>query len=201
MGDYLPSKPPRERTTRHPSMVYFIKPLGLPYVKIGRTNCVCRRIYELQSGSPTELRVVALVAGGSELEQSLHSVFSSHSSSGEWFHFSHRMAAFLDAQSGPHFDVEEWIEAYWENAYAYSPSVSQYINYGLGVGKGRPDGDCNPAPGLTAKERDDMSEDARRHCHRCELPKSVCACPDADAYDQWWEDYGRFLPPPPEQSS
>lgn len=33
-------------------------------------------------------------------------------------------------------------------------------------------------------------ENAKRHCHRCELPKPACACADATAYDNWWRKYG-----------
>ena len=36
-----------------------------------------------------------------------------------------------------------------------------------------------------------LPEDSRRHCHKCELPKEVCACADASAYDTWWIKYGR----------
>lgn len=36
---------------------------------------------------------------------------------------------------------------------------------------------------MTEAERE-RAEDARRSCHTCELPKIICACADAEGYDE-----------------
>ena len=56
-------------------------------VKIGRTINVAKRVSEIQSMSPTPLRLLWSHPGGHELETNLHRQFSALRAHGEWFVF------------------------------------------------------------------------------------------------------------------
>ncbi|MFH8698999.1 GIY-YIG nuclease family protein [Streptomyces chartreusis] len=56
-------------------------------VKIGLTISPSRRLREIQSMSPVELKVLWSCPGGPALEQALHAHFDSNRSHGEWFTF------------------------------------------------------------------------------------------------------------------
>ncbi len=65
--------------------VYFIGAYGK--VKIGRTKRLNRRIAELQTGCPTKMELLYSIKTDqpSQLEASLHKLFASKRSIGEWF--------------------------------------------------------------------------------------------------------------------
>jgi hypothetical protein len=64
--------------------VYFIGPDHGP-VKIGLTTNVSQRLDHLQTGSPYELKVLAVVPAGRSLERAYHDSFDRHRLRGEWF--------------------------------------------------------------------------------------------------------------------
>lgn len=100
---------PFERQARHQSVVYIIKPAGLDYVKIGVTRRICQRLYELQAGSPQPLRVVAMFAGGVDLEARLHYTFIRYHSQGEWFRLGADIKQMLADLHTPAFQIESWL--------------------------------------------------------------------------------------------
>jgi hypothetical protein len=69
--------------------VYFIAngEAQLSPIKIGRTNSLKRRMSELQTGNPVQLRLLGYIESGDEvsLEAELHQKFCQERRSGEWF--------------------------------------------------------------------------------------------------------------------
>lgn len=70
--------------------VYFIGTEEGP-VKIGRSTCVQHRLANMQTGSPVELKILAVVSGGRSLEREYHSYFAADRLHGEWFRQSEAM--------------------------------------------------------------------------------------------------------------
>jgi hypothetical protein len=73
------------------SNVYFIS--DGEFIKIGKANNVERRLKELQTGNPKELKILRIIKctdeyAAYELETFLHSMLHSVNSIGEWFHLS-----------------------------------------------------------------------------------------------------------------
>lgn len=67
--------------------VYFVQAVGGGPIKIGYAADVPARIDRLQTGSPTPLRVLAVIPGaGRSVETALHHRFRAVRSHGEWFH-------------------------------------------------------------------------------------------------------------------
>ena len=71
--------------------VYFITTSSLkPYVKIGRTNNIKKRIRQLQVGNPLKIRLIGIINCSckkisAKLERELHNKLSYKNKSGEWF--------------------------------------------------------------------------------------------------------------------
>ncbi len=80
--------------------VYFIIALGREksLVKIGFTNGnPVSRLKALQTGSPSELMLIATITGGVDLERALHATFAVVHERGEWFHFTGRLFSLVAA--------------------------------------------------------------------------------------------------------
>lgn len=67
------------------SRVYFIQSEHGGPIKIGTTENVAQRLRNLQTGSPTRLVVLGVLAGGQSVEQILHLDLAAHRLEGEWF--------------------------------------------------------------------------------------------------------------------
>lgn len=65
--------------------VYVIHALGTSRVKIGYSADPEKRLRELQTGSPFELRLLAKWPGSLDSELSAHRAFADHRCVGEWF--------------------------------------------------------------------------------------------------------------------
>lgn len=65
--------------------VYFMRAGGSGPVKIGIAADVRRRIQGMRTGSPEELSLLAVFAGGAKLEADLHARFAGARLRGEWF--------------------------------------------------------------------------------------------------------------------
>lgn len=65
--------------------IYFIKPKGDEYMKVGYTSDVSRRLAELQAANPRKLRIIAVVPGTQKLEAAFHTVLAPYRTTGEWF--------------------------------------------------------------------------------------------------------------------
>ena len=64
-------------------MIYMIQSNDL--VKIGHTNNVSRRLFELQTGNPYKLNLIFMGTGGADEEKELHKAYSKYRANGEWF--------------------------------------------------------------------------------------------------------------------
>ena len=68
-------------------MIYVLSAREIPIVKIGYTrSATSRRVYDLVTGGPWTLTIVALVDGEPADERALHKRFDSGRLRGEWFH-------------------------------------------------------------------------------------------------------------------
>lgn len=80
-------------------MIYFIQENepGRNRVKIGYTSKddVGQRMRELQTASPTRLRVLGVMEGDQGRERLIHQLFSSHRVNGEWFQPSDLLRDFI----------------------------------------------------------------------------------------------------------
>lgn len=86
-------------------MIYFILAKGTNSVKIGIAEHVRSRMTNLQTASPFELEVLAVMGSKDhgitglreiDIEQSLHRHFSPYHIRGEWFRLEGELAAFID---------------------------------------------------------------------------------------------------------
>ena len=76
----------RDEGLKSVSVVYFIK--NGNRVKIGTTKDVQSRIKSFRVANPNNLKLLATIVGGRELERELHEKFSSCHIIGEWFNLS-----------------------------------------------------------------------------------------------------------------
>jgi hypothetical protein len=70
---------------------YFIR--HTDYVKIGKTRNVPRRLTQFQEATPIKLEMLLVVAGDREKE--FHRLLRLHRFSGEWFHLTAEVQAFI----------------------------------------------------------------------------------------------------------
>lgn len=66
-------------------MIYFIKAEETPYIKIGYTEDVYRRMVKMQADCPLKLIVLKTVEGDRKYEKLLHKKFAAFHYRGEWF--------------------------------------------------------------------------------------------------------------------
>lgn len=76
--------------------LYFIGMGNDGPIKIGIAADVSKRLRKLQGGSPIELSILAICAGGPAIEKSLHQRFSQFRMKGEWFERSPELLAHID---------------------------------------------------------------------------------------------------------
>lgn len=93
--------PWRQRAGRH---LYFIQAGDRPLIKIGIADDASKRIWNLQSGCPDELRIVALIDtdDAPEMERQYHSRFRGAHVRGEWFHLTDDLQMVIEANSIAH---------------------------------------------------------------------------------------------------
>ena len=109
--------------------IYFIKPKGDGYMKVGYTTDVSRRLAELQAANPRKLRIVAVVPGTQKLEAAFHAVLAPYRTTGEWFKITgkvKRLLMLLEAGARPdgvsslqalmEFENSAALAAAWVNA-------------------------------------------------------------------------------------
>lgn len=75
-------KPAPRKELRH--VVYFIG--AGPFIKIGYTRDVTRRMIQLCTGCPYPIELLGTISGASGTEAKLHDRFAAHRAHGEWFH-------------------------------------------------------------------------------------------------------------------
>jgi hypothetical protein len=75
--------------------VYFIHAEGTDLVKIGWTADIARRFDQLQTASPHPLRLLAVHAGGREIETLYHRNLQPYRQRGEWFFLTQELRRWL----------------------------------------------------------------------------------------------------------
>lgn len=81
-------------------LTYFIA-VNSEYVKIGYTQgTVKKRTEDLEKGCPYRYELIGEVPGGKELEQALHSIFSSYRHKDEWFRYEGDLRNFVTIVRG-----------------------------------------------------------------------------------------------------
>jgi hypothetical protein len=101
--------------------VYFVSASTAQWqrVKIGKAKDVRKRISELQTGCPTELRLLGTIRADSDMhamqmESDLHSRFSGYAVGGEWFQLTAPLREFINAScSGSHEEAAKALR--WAN--------------------------------------------------------------------------------------
>lgn len=77
------------------TFVYFIEAVGIDRIKIGVSRDPEARVQQLSTGSPFPLNLLGKLRGGPELERQLQHQFAALHITGEWFHASQELRAFL----------------------------------------------------------------------------------------------------------
>lgn len=65
--------------------VYFIHDVFNDTLKIGHSGDPGKRLRQLQTGNPSPLKLIGIVAARREIEQAIHDLFGGSSLEGEWF--------------------------------------------------------------------------------------------------------------------
>jgi len=87
--------------------VYFIA--TQQFVKIGTSDHPVKRFSNIQSCNPTELKIIALIPGGQDVEQYLHCRFASKRERGEWYKIDSEILSFIDSAQALFHDYAEGI--------------------------------------------------------------------------------------------
>ena len=91
--------------------VYFIQDVEQGYIKIGQSEEPEKRLRQLQTGNPNELRLLWVDHQGDYIEAELHREFREHRVSGEWFQPSDELLERIKTSVwSPRFDaqVHDW---------------------------------------------------------------------------------------------
>jgi hypothetical protein len=80
---------------RVPNKTYLIR-CG-SFVKIGMAADIADRLRALEAANPHELDVLKVLAGGRQVERSLHVRFAAYRHRGEWFRLEGELAAWIEA--------------------------------------------------------------------------------------------------------
>lgn len=79
------------------SLVYFIGcGDGNPFVKIGQTRDLHKRVAALRGANPLEITVLLVMRGSTTEERLLHAAFSEYRERGEWFRNEGELAELLE---------------------------------------------------------------------------------------------------------
>lgn len=76
-------------------MIYFISADEANKVKIGFTNNLKKRLKQLQTSSPFELKVLLILEGDEHKEKELHLKFKKQRVNGEWFEKTEEISKFI----------------------------------------------------------------------------------------------------------
>lgn len=91
----------RKKRQSRTGLIYFIEADGLDAIKIGFTTDIGKRLADLKTALPVQLRLIGSVVGPASLEQSIHKSLKEHRITGEWF----RRQPALDEMSKHNVDV------------------------------------------------------------------------------------------------
>jgi hypothetical protein len=98
-GQYELTGPDRKvlwlRNDQQQTSTYVIEAVGTGTVKIGKSTNVGARMATLQTSTPSELRLVAVLKG--DIENNLHRRFAAHRLNGEWFRFDDEIKSAIES--------------------------------------------------------------------------------------------------------
>jgi len=77
-------------------MIYFIRSYN-KFIKIGTSVNSGRRLKELQTASPIDFKIKAVLDGSYKTEKGLHELFSHIRHKGEWFRYTDELKWFMRA--------------------------------------------------------------------------------------------------------
>jgi len=98
---------PRLKEIGRGPWVYVMKARGVPYVKIGVTRQLHKRLETANTYSPWQLNYLCVVPGNSEDEAATHSQWKPRRMNGEWFHISPSLDFACSIARRFHRDVNE----------------------------------------------------------------------------------------------
>lgn len=104
--------------------VYFIEAVGLGCIKIGIASNPHSRLKELQTGCPSELRLISVIKtdAASEWERELHARFGAALHRGEWFSDTADLRDFAEAW----FQTDDEIAFLWRSNITSGVQVQRY---------------------------------------------------------------------------
>lgn len=83
------------------SKVYFLRCDSSGLIKIGVSTNVAHRVSAIQSGSPTQMTLLATEEGGQEREKQLHDTYAEHRVRGEWYRPTDELLDYISDQEQP----------------------------------------------------------------------------------------------------
>lgn len=81
------------------SVVYFVREATAGNIKIGVTTNFRQRMADLRQQNTAELEPIGFVNGDAATEGQLHQIFNSSRISGEWFHPTAELMAYIDSRA------------------------------------------------------------------------------------------------------
>ena len=91
-------------------MIYVIRAVDTPFVKIGVANNPISRLKNLQTGMPTELVLLASAMWPDDNERRLHMVLRQYRRRGEWFELPDQiLVSLVKAMHSGDINLKAWV--------------------------------------------------------------------------------------------
>jgi len=88
-------------------MIYFIRAEETPYIKIGYTEDLYRRMIKMQADCPVKLLVLKTIEGDKNYEKDIHKKFAAFHYRGEWFKLNEKL---IEDLTIPRDNEELWVK-------------------------------------------------------------------------------------------
>jgi hypothetical protein len=114
------------RSSRHPGVIYFVKPVGRNIVKIGYSSKEnwSFRLAALQNGSAERLQPLMLITGRPADEREHHERWADDRIRGEWFRYTREMQYWLRYMECEDFENAK-LDGYMDLA-VFDPFATKY---------------------------------------------------------------------------
>lgn len=96
-------------------MIYFIRTVGLPFVKMGSAINPKKRLREHQMSCPLKLEFWAILNGNLQTEMRLKRALSGLGHRGEWYQITPQFERALDAFVLANGDLDEFADCYFDD--------------------------------------------------------------------------------------
>ena len=93
-------------------MIYMIRIVDQPLVKIGHARNPRARLRALQTGAPHELELMAYTAWPNHTELEIHHKLHEHWVRGEWFRLAGKVEELVEIMQTGRPSLEEWLLGY-----------------------------------------------------------------------------------------